>query len=211
MRVNNVDNGSFKDKKVIRLTPTAKEILRQKCRNRLNWTDGGYWNGSGKGSYKECFTSHKVKNRVSRIYKFPTDAAANKWNSIQEKNIRYAGHTGTATLTLAVGILTGGFASIGVGAILAVIKDELQAKIPYPKMERGWSFQFIMEHQDNWSPHPFIKSELTQVITLITRDHQGVEINKSEIVRVFSRSDIPEELAQLIAEKPNRESSVIYE
>lgn len=114
--------------------PSEEERRRvvQKCNDRLNWTDGGYWMGNG--TEPNCFQGSTLQGTKTIIYEFPTDAAAFKWNAEWEKAIRLAGHAVTAAVTTIVALKTGGAGGIAVGTLAAIMKDELQGRVNYPKV-----------------------------------------------------------------------------
>lgn len=193
----------------VEFTPAQRRELEVKCRNRLNWSDGGYWIGSGPAP--NCFQKETLTNRISHTIRFPTDAAANKWNSEWEKSIRYAGHVGTAVLTVTVTLATGGtIVPIIVGTAAAIAKDELQARIPYPRMERGWSYNLIFEHEFFWSAHPWGRKSFTQVATAIVRNHEKNEVKKSVMTSKFNLDELPDGIARTISAAPSRSTESVY-
>ena len=108
------------------------------CNNRFNWSDGGHW--IGLGPEPNCFQSGTIRGTQTIVYEFPTDEAAFKWNREWEKAIRFAGHLVTAAVTTIVTLKTGGAGGIAVGTLAAITKDELQARVKYPKVARGWKY-----------------------------------------------------------------------
>lgn len=127
-----------------RLTPVQRRELEHACRNRLNWSDSGRWIGTG--AAPNCFMRDALSNRLAHTLHFRSDPAATKWNLEWERVIRYGGHVATVGITVAVSLATSGSAGIAVGALAAIMKDELQARVPYPRMARGWSYQLVLEH-----------------------------------------------------------------
>ncbi len=100
---------------VVRLSANQRQQLERKCRNRLNWSDTGYWIGNGPAP--NCFQKERFSNSLEHIVKFSTDESALKWNLEFEKAIRYSGHVATVGLTVAVALATGGvLTSIVIGA-----------------------------------------------------------------------------------------------
>ena len=49
--------------KVVKLTETEQNTLERKCHNRLSWTDGGHWMGSG--TAPDCKLKENIKNAIS--------------------------------------------------------------------------------------------------------------------------------------------------
>lgn len=195
--------------KPVKVTLQKRKKLERKCRNKLNWSDGGNWIGTG--HKPNCFMRENIRNSISHTYNFPTDVAAIKWNLEWEKNIRYAGHLGTAALTVAVTSVRGGLAGIVVGILAAITKDELQASIPYPRMARGWSYEIIFEHHFKWSPHPWGQRKLVQTVTTISRDFDGKIINNISRTRKYKLIELPDGLGRLLASARSKKTSSDYQ
>lgn len=128
-----------------------------------------------------------------------------------EKLIRYTGHGGTAALTTAVGLALGGIPGIIVGTVAAIAKDELQAKIPYPRMARGWSYELIFEHEFKWSPHPWGKKGLSQTVTTVIRDHKNMIQLKSSGTTKYSLDELPDGLSRMLASAPSKKTTSNYQ
>jgi hypothetical protein len=191
-----------------RVGPAQRKVLENKCHNRLNWSDGGHWIGSGKEP--NCFIKDEISNTHSHTYLFESDSAATNWNLEHEKAIRYTGHLATAGLTVAATLLTSGMATVAIGTIVAITKDEIQASVDYPRMARGWSFELIFQHSFKWSPHPWGQKGLTQKITLISRDFKGNIVKKSSSSRKYQLSELPDGLARAIATAPSKKTTSNY-
>ena len=136
-------------------TPQERDRLRQLCSNRLNWSDGGYW--IGPGSPPNCFHTTQMAGTHEIVFDFHTDASAFRWNSEWERAIRYLGHFGTAVLTTILARFDGR-AAIVVGTLAAVLKDELQAAISYPRVARNWRYVLSFHYSLAWGAHPWSKS-----------------------------------------------------
>jgi len=194
--------------KSIQIPQAKRKELERKCHNNLNWSDGGHWIGSGKEP--NCFMKDEAKSTVSHTYKFPTDASAKKWNMEWEKMIRYVGHVGTAALTVGVAAATSGLGGVAAGTLAGIVKDELQAIIPYPRMARGWSFEIIVEHHFKWSPHPWGQRQLSQKTTAISRDFNGKIVKQSSNTKIFKLSELPDGLGRLLGNSPSKKTSSNY-
>lgn len=194
--------------KSIKVTSAKRKELERKCRNKLKWSDGGHWMGTG--HRPNCFMRENIRNAISHTYNFPTDEAARKWNLEWEKNIRYAGHIGTAALTAAVTLTTGGFGGIAVGTLAAIAKDELQASITYPRMARGWNHEIIFEHHFKWSPHPWGQRILVQTVTVTSRDFDGKIINNVSSTKKYKLNELPDGLGRLLSSARSRKTSSDY-
>lgn len=190
------------------LTPAQRNELVRKCQSTLNWSDGGHW--IGRGAEPNCFLKDNLSNSIKHTYSFPTDQSANKWNQEWEDVIRYGGHLATAAITAVVTVTTGGVAGFAVGTIAAIVKDEIQAKIPYPKMERGWSYQVSIANNFTWSPHPWARNSLSVHSEFKSFDSQGTLVNTSKSVRKYTLDELPDGVARLIASAPSKNTSSIY-
>lgn len=192
----------------LNLTPFDKQRLQRTCSARFNWSDGGHWIGSGRKP--NCFVTDRQRSKRSHTYHFPTDESATKWNLECEKVIRLGGHIATAALTAGVTILTSGFAGFAAGTIAAVTKDELQAKVPYPRVARGWSFEIVFEYEFFWSPHPMMPRTLSQKITTAIKDHENKERLRNNVLRKFNLADLPDGIARALAMEPSRSTKSNY-
>lgn len=185
-----------------------RKLVIKQCNSRMNWSDGGHW--IGRGPEPDC-RGKEISSGSSRvIYSFPTDAAAFKWNAEWEKAIRHAGHLATGVVTVTVALATGGVTGIAVGTIAAILKDELQALLPYPKMSRGWSYVFSISHTYKWAPHPMGKSRYIQEYSSTCFDHNRSQTNRSITRLEFDFQTFPEPLAIKLASTPGRTHNVIY-
>lgn len=192
--------------KTVKLTRTMRKNLETLCNNRLNWTDGGHW--MGYGAEPNCNLSDKISNKISHTYHFPSDDSALRWNLDWEKKIRYAGHAVTVGLTAAVSTTFTPMAGAVVGTLAAIAKDELQAKIPYPRMARGWSYEVIYEHKFMWNPMEYSRRRgFIQTITVISRDSEGEIVHKGSIKYKFRLEDLPDGISRMIASKPSKNTS----
>jgi len=194
--------------KIIRLTPTEKRQLEMMCSNRMNWSDGGYWIGGGKAP--DCSVKENYSNTRIHTFSFPTDVAANKWNTEWEKTIRYLGHFATAVVTVTVALATDGLGGIVVGTLAGIFKDEIQARIPYPKVARDWKYVLKVTRTSKWSPHPMDKNGLTIETTGETYDHTGkLQYHSTKIV-YLNFDDLPNEIAEKIARMPSKTTFSVY-
>ena len=194
--------------KHVLLNPAEKAKLKKACSNRLNWSDGGHWIGTGKAP--NCFANTHLSSEISHTYRFPTDASANQWNMEWEKNIRYMGHFGTVGLTLGVGLMSGGWGSMVAGGLIAIFKDEIQAKIPYPRMARNWSYQVTINYEYRWSPHPLMTKNFTILTRVFIRNHQNHLIEQKQIKEHYLLEDLPDGLAEKLASQISRNTTSDY-
>lgn len=192
-----------------KLTVAQMRELTRKCSSRLNWSDGGHW--IGKMPAPNCFQRDLVRNQLVHVLHFPDDDAARKWNLECEKMIRYAGHIGTAAMTVGVTLATGGVvAPIIVGLAAALAKDELQARVSYPRMARGWSYELILENEFFWSPHPWGRRSFFQKTSTISRNWENKEMEKWGYKTKYRLNELPDGVARTIASVPSRKTWSVY-
>ncbi len=174
-----------------RVTESAKKEIEALCRNRLNWSDGGHWIG-GAGNGPDCFQRESGTSEITTVYSFSTNQAADKWNSEHEKAIRYTGHVGTALITTVVTLATSGLATgVTVGTGVAIVKDELQAKIAYPRAYRGGRISISFLVKADWSPHPFLKNGISITRSIIATDEKGGHTFNRKTVEHYSLDELP--------------------
>ncbi|WP_166114185.1 hypothetical protein [Pseudoalteromonas sp. Z9A5] len=193
------------------LSLKERKELEIKCSNRLNWTDGGHWMGRGKAP--NCHMKEKLNSKFSHTYTFPEGKHARRWNSEWEEAIRHAGYLATGVLTLATGfVYTGIKASTSVVISLAstYALGETQAIIEYPKMERGWSYEIIFEHEFTWSPHPYSPRFLMQTVTGVSRNHLGEQVQSGRNIVKYNLDQLPDGLGRLLASAPSRNTTSVY-
>ena len=191
------------------LTKAEADKLRRQCRNTLNWTDGGHWMGTG--PEPNCFQRASVSSTMTRVIKFPTDAAAFKWNAEQEKNIRILGHGATIGISVAVGLLTSGWGGVAAGSIAGIFKDEVQAHVPYPKVARGWSYTLVFVH--TYSQHTAISrrpATFVQSRTGTVKDQNGKQQWSCSGKSEFSTDSFPDSIARQLASAPNSNTVITY-
>lgn len=189
-------------------TPAERERLKKQCNNRLNWSDGGHWIGSGREP--NCFQSASIQGTQTLIYEFPTDQSAFKWNAEWEKMIRYAGHVATAAITTIVTLKTGGLGGIAIGTIAAITKDEIQARVPYPKVARGWKYVVTFSHVYKWSAHPWGANSFAQETSGTTYDAEGKQQYRTVSRVEFSLDEFPDDLAIDLASMAPRTVNIVY-
>lgn len=194
------------------MTKAEAEKLRRQCGNRLNWTDGGHWIGTG--PEPSCFRRASVSSTMTVVLKFPTDAAAFKWNTEHEKRIRYSGYVVGAGITFALGLATSGWGWGAAGAIdtiADVFQGEVLARFPYPKVARGWSYTLVFTHTYN-QPAAVSGRYATflQLRTGTVRDQNGKTqwtcSGKSE----YTTDSFPDSVARHLVSTPNLTKTVIY-
>ncbi|OAN10963.1 hypothetical protein A3K86_18440 [Photobacterium jeanii] len=185
------------------LDALSRQQLEKQCQNRMNWSDGGRWIGQGKAP--NCAVKERHSRTLSHTYSFPTDELATKWNLEWEKRIRHMGHMGTAALTTGLTLMTGGMVGITVGTIAAIVKDELQAGMGYPRMARGSSYEVIFKYEFQWSPYPS-QAFLLLTIETLGKNHQGDITYQTSGTRKYMLKDLPDGLGRRLAMAPSQKT-----
>lgn len=86
-----------------------------------------------------CFERKVATHAIKVTILFEEHLDSEKWNKMHETRIRKGGHMGTVALSSLLYMLGGGTAiSIGLASALAITKDEVQARVWYPKVFKGW-------------------------------------------------------------------------
>lgn len=193
--------------KVILSTDEINKLMKQ-CRSSLNWTDGGYWMGSG--PEPNCFRrSTVVTNKMETLTKFPSDESANAWNDEWETLLRRKSYiTG-----FAVGLLTAALSyGVAVSSALAIALEESAARRGYPRVERGWSYQLVVTHTyTQHSPHTGRQPTFTQSSVGTVRSHLNTVKSTHSSSREYSTENFPDSLARTIAAMPNSRKVIVYQ
>lgn len=147
----------------------------------------------------KCFQRHIVTHSMRVIIKFEKHEHADKWNKMHEDRLRMGGHLATITLAGLVYMLGGGAArSIATSATVGILKDEVQARIWYPEMFKGWLLTryFIFRYEQ------FPRQHFYMTWTDIIQDETGKEVEKRTHGQVHMRvggiSGIPDKIVRNI-------------
>ena len=194
--------------KQVTLSHGEKLALESLCNNRLNWTDGGHWNGSGREPNCSVFETHKSQHTLT--INFPTDASANKWNAEKEKAIRYTGHAATPAIAIGVAAITTGGIGLAVGIAASILKDEVQAKVPYDRVARGWQYIITTQNHYSWSPHPMGKKSFDVTTHIVVKDYQGSIISDRTSRVSYRLDELPTGVAKKIASTPSTNKVVDF-
>lgn len=193
------------------LSPKEQSELRQFCTG-LQQIMGS----AMRPEHLKCLENRVATTSTTLTLRFLTDDAALRWNQYHEAQIRMYGHVATAVLTTSVAILTGGTAGIAAGVVAGtaagIAKDEVQARVWYPRVNRGWTIvrtsQFTYEQGLN-------SSWLTYATTDRISDHQGqlkdnhayartrLQVTSGEAMGIGA-SGIPEEMARYLIAQPQK-------
>lgn len=103
----------------------------------------------------------------------------------------------TITLTGLVGLLGGGYyGTVATGAATSILKDEVQARIWYPKMFKGW----VLTRHFTFRYEQFPGQDFYMSWTDMIQDENGKEIEKrrhgESHCRVGGSFGIPEKLVR---------------
>ena len=100
--------------------------------------------------------------------------------------------------------------SVVVGTVVAITKDELQAKIPYPRMFRGWSYQIIFENEFHWAAHSWGRKLFKQNITVVIKNWEKQIISTEQTKIKYKLEELPDGLARTITSIPSKSTEFIY-
>jgi hypothetical protein len=145
----------------------------------------------------ECYERKIATHSMKVIILFEEHKDAEKWNKMHETQIRKSGHMATIALSALVGTLGGGYViSVATGATVSIIKDEVQARIWYPKMFEGWVLTQHYTFRYEQFPGQDFYMEWTDVI----QDQHGKEQESHKHgqthLKVGGPSGIPEKLVR---------------
>lgn len=147
----------------------------------------------------QCFKPYIVTTTTRVVISFPSNEAAKEWNLMHLKRIRMGGHLATIALTGIVALLGGGSArTIATGSTLAIAKDEIQAKVWYPEVSKGWRLTRDFRFRYQQFPDQYFQMEWTDVI----HDEDGSEherrVHAACRLKVGEPFGIPEDLVREI-------------
>lgn len=154
-----------------------------------------------------CLTKHEVEKTVRVAIRFPTPESADKWNDLHGRRTMRAGHAVTVVLAYATFLATrsqGIASTVGISAGAAIAKDELQAKVWFPRVQHG---QTLTRRYD-FRYEQFSGRELrVSWVDLVSNEH-GTELERKShgpfVVAVGGESGVPLELVgQLLTSTPS--------
>lgn len=123
----------------------------------------------------ECLKPKIATNNLTVIISFNSENAAGKWNYFHEKRIRMGGHTATIAFGVLTGVISSNF-TIGIAAStvltssIGIMKDEIQARVWYPRMYKGWLLTRNSTFRYEQFPHQNLYFEFLDKI----QDNKGV-------------------------------------
>lgn len=154
----------------------------------------------------DCFKEHVATHSMMVIIEFEEHVDAEKWNKMHETRIRMGGHLATITLTGLVGMLGGGWLEMtATASTVSIVKDEIQARIWYPKMFEGWLLtrHFIFRYKQ-FPSHEFNIS-WTDVIQNDKGEEQEKRVYNSIQFKVGGNGGIPVKIVRdLMVQYPVR-------
>ena len=123
----------------------------------------------------ECFKPKVATHSVKTVILFEKHEHAEKWNTMHEERIRMGGHLATITLTALIQMISGNPAlSFTVGSSSAIGKDEIQARIWYPKMFKNW----VLTRNFNFSYVQYPRQHFYMSWSDMIQDEAGNEVEK---------------------------------
>jgi hypothetical protein len=161
--------------------------------------------------HMKCFEAKVVTHSVTVDITFPTVDDAESWNLMYEKQIRLYGHMATVALTVLVALVARDISkSIAVGSIAAIAKDEIQAKVWYPKVHEKWSLIRIYTFNYQQFPQQLLRVEWIDII----RDKDGKEQDrrKHDIAQynIGGPNGLPEEFVRDIVSRAPQYKKIQY-
>lgn len=161
--------------------------------------------------HMKCFEAKVVTHSVTVEIYFPTVDDADSWNAMNEKQIRLYGHMATVALTVFAALVTRDISkSIAVGSSTAIIKDEIQAKVWYPKAHEKWSLTRIYTFNYQQFPQQLLRVEWIDII----RDNDGKERDrrKHDIAQFYvgGPNGLPEELVRGFMSRTPQYKKIIF-
>jgi hypothetical protein len=162
----------------------------------------------------KCFEPHVITKTLNLVITFPDNAAAIKWNKMHEARIRKRGHQATIALTVALALILGGAAravTIPTGAAASILKDEVQARIWYPRMCKEWTLEQNFHFRFQQFPRKSFHMEWTDVI----KDEYGKvaerRMHDSYKIEVGEPGGIPEQMVREIMTRHSPDYTRVFE
>lgn len=113
----------------------------------------------------KCFEPAIATKNIEVNILFKEHVDAEKWNKMHEARIRKSGHFATIALGVFVQMITKNpVLSTTVGSTASIAKDEVQAKIWYPKMFKGWRLIRYYKFSYKQFPHQKFIMSWTDVL-----------------------------------------------
>ena len=123
----------------------------------------------------KCLKPKVTTHGIKVIILFEEHADAEKWNSMHETRIRRGGHLATITLSALVALVSMNYtASVATASAVGVIKDEMQARVWYPKMFKGW----VLTRLFNFTYEQIPRREFYMQWTDVIQDETGKEVER---------------------------------
>ena len=144
-----------------------------------------------------CFERKVAVHSLKVIILFEKHEDAEKWNKMHETQIRYGGHAATIALTALTATISGGFAlTVATGVTVSIVKDEVQARIWYPKMFEGW----VLTQNFTFRYEQFPAQNLFMDWTDVIQDQHGKEQERHKHaqshLKVGGPAGVPEKLVR---------------
>ena len=190
------------------LTPRELKELRRLCSSPEREL-ASTW----RAEHLKCLESRETRRAGRLKILFPSDAAAIKWNTRHETQIRHGGHLVSAGVTTLVTILggpAGPAAGIAVATLAAIVKDEIQAKVWYPRVARGWTL--TIDHVCSYRQFPTARLFIDATYTVI--DHkdrlQDQRAAAKCTLEVGDPNGVPDEVARRLVTRPTTHRTLTF-
>lgn len=188
------------------MSDTEFERIKAKCHNRLNWSDGGYWIGTG--SEPDCFQKDEKRQESEVTYIFQDAVAARNFNLAQDKlkTQRDWGIYGIGgVFAVAAQVLSLGWAGVlgglGIGAFGTSISK-------FPPVQAGDRIRVTFIAERNISPHPWAdnKGHVRYTITHFqgNKPVQIVNISQTVSSRDYNGDELIESIFKYISDNKSK-------
>ena len=91
----------------------------------------------------------------------------------------------------------------------AMVKDEVQARVPYPKVAKGWTYKVVLKH--TYVQSAVRGSDFVQEITGEVRDATGKKVWESSGKWEYNMDTFHEEVARTLVERSATTRPIIYQ
>jgi len=101
---------------------------------------------SGPGAADAAAPAPPGEYHWHRIWHFPTEAAAGRWNAQWEEALESPGVSHPAFVTIDGALIQDRFLDALARVAAGIMTEEVLAGSPYPFMKAGWSYQLLVRH-----------------------------------------------------------------
>jgi hypothetical protein len=164
-------NGALYEPRFGRQAPSAFERQRNACRNRLNWSDGGHWIGSG--PEPDCFGKGETFKRTSTVTAHWPDeeSVIELRDGLNQSRNRLGYVLGALTTVITAGASAPLWVALVAGFGSAVGANNLPSFLD--KVRSGDTVTVQMDVEGVRSPHPWGRSQVSLRTTITLKDREG--------------------------------------